>query len=436
MIKPPISALPADLYVGRRLYSRRMTLKNRNEDAEAGLLPLPAKVLLRRGRKVSVVLFSVAEVDFLRLIRWCRYLPCEETADLFTTDTVNTLLHFKLIVPCRGRGLYALTRAGDRFLDTHMPDMLPAAVRPAYREKDILRRERIARFTLAAYRAGLSVFQRSLAALDSEGACYLIAQARTQGKNPWGSTRVAAIAHLGKRICAVHYVGENVGGIAYSDELGAFRNNTAKLKETGRGMIFTGESYEEIFTELRREGDGTQTLFTSYREAYRRLAYPVFLIPSNEIGARQMHMMLQPDYRRYMTAAALGTAYQPPPKERPEWDAMFKGTAFLMAADMDLKRIDLAIRRAKRDGLPPVYLVALKGQEKVLLRRYKDNGLAGGVFTFNEKEKVRQATELYVPSDRPFETEKGVVVRAPLIQDTRKAGEQGGKQLGELGSSP
>lgn len=366
------------------------------------------------------MLLSVSEVDLLRLLRWCRYLPEQEVCSVFSADTVEILLQYRLIGFYRGFGCYVLTQRGNAFLDEQLPAVLPPAVRPAYQTEDYLRRARTARLALTAYRAGLSVFLTDPAVLEENGSCYLTAIARCRGKNPWGSSRMAALLRIGDLVCGAYYVGKGIGGIDLANELGAFRNSTARLKKVVPGLIYTGESYESILSELEREDD-TASKRTSYRDAFQRLTYPVFLLPFGEVGAQQLAMMRRADYRQRMVKAALGNAYRPPPPDRPAWDAIFKGTALVMAADMDFKRIEIAIDSAGKDGLPPPYLVSLKGQERVLLKRYKSKGLAGGVFMFNaEKPEIRREIGVYTPPDRPFTTEEGGVIRAPLIKDHRR----------------
>ena len=361
------------------------------------------------------MLFSVGEVDALRLLRWCRYVSAQDLVSVFSEETLAVLLSFKLITRYEKGGAYVLTNAGHRFLNSYLPNM-PPHVRPSYRESDFTKRSQTARFFLTAYQAGLSVFQTRPSCLEINGSCYLTAQGRGRGSNPWGSTRIAAVLRLGNLICGVHYVGEPAGQVVVSDEIRTFQNNTAHVKGTAHSFVYTGESYDSILSELAKPYDEGSKKRASYAEAFHRLPQPVFLIPSDRIGSQQLRIMCRADYRTRMTHAALGAAYHPSPTQYADWDAMFRGTAFLMAADMDLKRIDRAVQYAKADRFPPVYMVALKGQEKILLKRYKSTGLAQGVFTFKtDRPEIQRDLQLYVPPMRQFETEKGDVVLAPHL---------------------
>ena len=342
-------------------------------------------------------------------------------AAAFPGELLDTLQRFRFIKLYQKKRAYVLTEAGNQLLDEHLDD-LPTKRRPKYREAEYQRRTRVSRFAVTAYRAGLSVFQTELSALDETGACFLTPQSRTPDSNPWGSARIAAIAHLGDMACAVHYVSPGIGKITLADEMNAFLNNIAHLENVSPSIIYTGRSYEEIVSVITERSDGSDAKLLSYGDAFLHVPFPVFLVPCTETGAQQLHMMMLPNYRAHMTSLALGTTKTPPPEEHPEWDAIYNGVPFVMAADMDLHRIDAAAESAKADGYEPICLIALKGQEKVLRKRYKATGLAQKVFTFSrERPEVISAIALYTPPDRPFETTKGEVIHVPPIQTKRKA---------------
>ena len=156
---------------------------------------------------------------------------------------------------------------------------------------------------------------------------------------------------------------------------------------------------------------------------YRCLQLPVHLLSCDGTGAVQLQIMAVPDYRTKLTKAALKSQYHPPTPDVPEWDAVFQGAPFVLAADMDLRRVDNAIRAAKAEGYGQIAMAALSGQaEQVLFPRYRDTGLAR-VFVLTA-EAVEAATGRkpvpYSPPRTQFLTSKGDVVDAPLIQTHRK----------------
>ena len=129
--------------------------------------------------------------------------------------------------------------------------------------------------------------------------------------------------------------------------------------------------------------------------------------------------MAVPDYRVKLTRLMLRSAYRPPPEDNAAWDGLYNGHPFVVGADMDLRRIDTAVRTAKQHGCLPIALAALEGQgSAVLLQRYADPGCAT-VYKVTENvlsELLGRAPNLYAPPRTQFLTEKGDVVDAPLIK--------------------
>ena len=108
-----------------------------------------------------------------------------------------------------------------------------------------------------------------------------------------------------------------------------------------------------------------------------------------------------------------------PPEDAPAWDALYNGHPFVIGADMELRRIDAAIRMARERNCLPIALAALDAQgSAVLLARYADPGYAtvykvtDGVLT----KLFGHAPALYEPPCTQFLTKKGDVVNAPLIK--------------------
>lgn len=163
----------------------------------------------------------------------------------------------------------------------------------------------------------------------------------------------------------------------------------------------------------------------SYGEAYHCLHAPIHLLSCDKTGAQQLQIMTVPDYRVKLTRLMLRSAYQPPPEDIAAWDGLYNGHPFVIGADMDLRRIDTAVRTAKQHGCLPIALAALEGQgSAVLLQRYADPGCAT-VYKVTENvlsELLGRAPNLYVPTRTQFLTEKGDVVDAPLIKAPGKAG--------------
>ena len=369
------------------------------------------------------MLFSQRDVDMLRLLCWCQYIQPDNLNAVSTETERDNLIRLGLIHKHKGSGALTLSSVGHSLLEEIFEGKLPQLTQ-SYHSDAIQRRLRMTQVALTAYHSGTNVFTTSTADLVNMPTLFLSAVTRSRGSNPWGSTRIAAIAHLGDALYAVHYVCPGIGKLALTDELTAFANQTAQFQNTRRAFLFAGESYGGILTELEQTTKA-DTKLIGYGDAYRCLQQPVHLLSCDSTGVVQLQIMSAPDYRHRLTQAALKNQYQPPPKNIPVWDALFQGTPFVMAADMDLRRINAALQTARANGLKQIAIAALRGQaETVLFPRYRDTGLAR-VFVLTD-EAISAVTGRppvpYISPRTQFISPKGDVVDAPPIQTRGKAG--------------
>lgn len=284
------------------------------------------------------------------------------------------------------------------------------------------------------YRGSVDIFLPDNKLLSDTPSMFLSTLTRERGSNPWGSTRVAAIAHLGDLFCAVHYVCPGIGKLALTDELTAFANQTARFPGAKRAFMFAGESYKDILAELEANSQ-SDTRLISYGGAYRCLQLPVHLLSCDDTGAVQLQIMAQSNYRTRLARAALKEAYQPPPLDVPVWDAIYQGRPLVIAADMDLRRLDAAVQAASDQGLERIAIAALEKQATtVLIPRYQNNSQAR-VFALTGEAISQVAGRSPVPYTSPhtqYLTEKGDVVDAPPIRIPGKAGGQAGRKTRPL----
>ena len=374
------------------------------------------------------MIFTIRDIELLRLLRWCRYIDPGDLS-IFDERTVTNLAGLRLIRFQRSTKYLILTGKGNEFLEARMTD-LPERMPVSYKKHDALRRTRVSQISLTAYQAGMTVFTTGLQEFEKAFTFFLPTLMRTNSANPWSNSRIAALLRLGNTLYAAHYVCPGIGELLLADELNAFMNNTGRIGNVRRAFFFVGESFSDILAELDRPCIGDSTRYVSYADAFRLLDLPVHLLPCDETGAMQLRLMALPDYRQRLSRAALKGQYAPAPPDVPAWDAMYEGKPFVVAADMELKRIDAAIQAAQEKGLAPIAMIALKPQfEAVLKKRYREKGLAR-VFTL--KDDMLQelgASSLYVPPLDAYRTEKGEVIDAPLIQAARRTGGSGNQQI-------
>lgn len=383
--------------------------------AEIVIAPEPAQERFRqtagKERRESCMMLSCRDLDILRLLRWCRMIRSKELYETFSKNEVMNLCAAQMIRFSGAVKAWYLTPCGNRVLGSSGFAMPPAKA-PTYREPDIIRRLRLVQIVTTAYAAGVNIFLTKESELRSQPSLFLPFLHRNRGSNPWGSTRVAALLHTGNLMCAIHWVSPGIGCVALTDELTAFQNHTASIPAKQRAMIFAASSYEEILSELDTVQEKQNTRLQTYREVYDCLKLPLFLLPCNGTGCLQLRIMGVPNYRELLARIILKSHYAPPPAGRPMYDALYQGVPFVMAADMDLRRIDAAVEAARSDGISQIALAALPEQvEAVLNRRYRETGKAR-VFTITDAalRELLGSTVPYAPPDLPFYTSEGSVL--------------------------
>lgn len=363
------------------------------------------------------MMLSQRDFDILRLLRWCRMIRPKELCEAFSEDEVMNLSAAQMIRFSDAAKAWLLTPCGNRVLGS-AGVVLPPATAPTYREPDIMRRLRLTQIVTTAYAAGVNIFLTKESELQSQPSLFLPFLHRNRGSNPWGSTRVAALLHTGNLMCAIHWVSPGIGCVALTDELTAFQNHTAAIHAKQRALIFAASSYEEILAELDAGQEIQNTRLQTYREVYDCLKLPLFLLPCNGTGCLQLRIIGVPNYRELLARIILKSHYVPPPADRAMYDALYQGVPFVMAADMDLRRIDAAVEAARSDGLSQIALAALPEQvETVLNRRYRETGKAR-VFTITESalRELLGSTAPYAPPDLPFYTSEGSVLDVPPLK--------------------
>ena len=363
------------------------------------------------------MMLSCRDLDILRLLRWCRMIRSKELYETFSKYEVMNLCAAQMIRFSDAARAWLLTPCGNRVLGS-AGVVLPPATAPTYREPDIMRRLRLAQIVTTAYAAGINIFLTKESDLQSKPSLFLPFLHRNRGSNPWGSTRVAALLHTGDLMCAIHWVSPNIGCIALTDELTAFQNHTAAIPAKQRAIIFAASSYEEILSELDTVQEKQNTRLQTYREVYDCLKLPLFLLPCNDTGCLQLRILGIPNYRELLARIILKSHYVLPPADRSMYDALYQGVPFVMAADMDLRRIDAALDAARSDGLSQIALAALPEQvEAVLNRRYRETGKAR-VFTITDAalRELLGSTPPYTPPDLPFYTSEGSVLDVPPLK--------------------
>ena len=367
------------------------------------------------------MVFCVREIEALRLLGWCQYIRPAQLLRVVSETDLSNLLTMKLIKYHSKSEALILTAEGRRLLTGTV--WLPDTPR-TYHADAVIRRLRLASLLLTAYQSGINVYATQPDDLAEGNTLFLTAAGRGRGRNPWGSARTAALLHVGDLLCAAHYVCPDIGRLCPMDELSAFQNNTARLPGT-RSFLFCGESYSDMLTELDKPISTEESKLMAYGAAAQWFQQPVYLLSCDDTGVTQLQIMAQPDYRQRLTRLALKGHYRPPPENVTCWDALFQGQPFVLAADMDIRRIEMACALARERGYEQIALAALPQQvAEVWGPHYRDTGKAR-VFTMTEDaitQLLGKVPKPYRPPDTPYVTEKGEMIHAPLIKAAGKAG--------------
>ncbi len=368
------------------------------------------------------MLLSERDADVLRLVYWCQCIQPKLLQSISSEEELRDLAARGFIKLHGKSGTLVMTGKGAAFLHAMLDGRLPRFSR-SYHAGDMERRLRLSTLAMTAYLSGLNIFTCSANCLENPRTLFLTAHGRGRGQNPWGGTRVAAVAHMGDLACAFHFIYPGIGKLTLTDELTAFNNSTAQLASVRRCIVYAGESYQIITEELEREDlPEKESKLVTYREAYRSLKLPVHLLSCDSTGAMQLKIMSVPDYRNRLTKAALLAHYRPPPRDAPYWDALFNGAPLTLAADMDLRRADTGIQAAKRACFQKIGLLVLREQaDAFLFNRYMDDPFVR-IYCLNDTALERffqSPPALYAPARTQYITEKGSVVDTPFIQTHR-----------------
>ena len=166
------------------------------------------------------MIFSQRDVDILKLLCWCQFIRPRDLRGIATEAERKNLMGLGLIRRHEKSGALLLTSKGQLLLEHLLDGAAPQTTR-AYHPPLIERRVRVSRLVLTAYHGGVDPFTFGPEELEGPAALFLPSIARSKGSNPWGSTRVAALARLGESLYAMHYVCPGIGKVALMDELAA-----------------------------------------------------------------------------------------------------------------------------------------------------------------------------------------------------------------------
>ena len=103
------------------------------------------------------MLFSVRDIDVLRLLCWCQNILPDDLNSISTETERENLIYLGLVNRHEKSGTLTLSANGKAFLHVLLEGDLPNLTL-SYHEAAIERRVRLSRLIMTAYHAGIDVF--------------------------------------------------------------------------------------------------------------------------------------------------------------------------------------------------------------------------------------------------------------------------------------
>ncbi len=382
---------------------------------------------------------SPSDIDLLRLAAWCKNLPSDISkrfaAEMFCPDEMEFKEKKGLIGRAKNGKSFRLWELGWQLLRYFGYDYHRDA---GYRADDGRRLE-VANILLTFYRAGYNVFAEKADDLAASQVFLQSPAARRDASagDLWGGAVFHGMASIGELVAVCYY-------IAGYEDTQINRRNERMLLDKASAMlrrrpaqIFAGPDYLRLARMLRnpapKADKATESKWT-FAEMYRNAPCPLYLLECSDIGARQLMIMSQQDYRRRLVIALAGEDAGPPAGIRDADGQVFlTGEQYPMpaalAVDMDVKRLDRAFRQSMDSGHAKLGIFCLAEQKKALEYLYAGGGKAQ-VLILPPKAVAAAFGELFPhePAPAAYIDREGGSYNATDLPVSRKVGKKtGGK---------
>ncbi len=368
------------------------------------------------------MLLDYTDIALLRLTGWCRNLPAGMEkrfhSGVFLPAELELLRGFGLLYPAASGAFYRLRPAGYRLLGS-LGLECPRDSKYVSDEKTLRGRREAALIMLTFYRAGFHIFLDSQTQLK-QGSFLPFASLRRNRRqeNPFPGLSLVGVGRTSAQVLACYYPDE--GCICLGNELSAIDKLAAGAEKC---LLFCGGSYPELAGSIQTAAQPpSHRNNVSYAGAYRKSPYPVRLLECSDVGAAQLLLSIQPDFRDKLARLALGCRYAPPPRDLPGTDALYQGKyPVIIGVDMDVSRIQKICQSVRETGYPNAIVIAFREQLPALARLCVSSRpeLFG---TSWETALERFGLSLYEPPPGAYPAQKGGYLHASALQANRKTG--------------
>lgn len=375
------------------------------------------------------MIFDAAEIELLRLAGWFKGLPSGLSerfgSTVFSPAETAPLESLGLLYLSPGRRQYRLTPLGWEFL-AGIGFPYPQDAKYVSDPAKTRRREQAAKVMFTFHRAGFDVFRDRLEDLDEPGV-FLSTEAmqrslRRQNTKIWNGLRMCGVGRMGDCGCLVHFADER--GMYFVNEMARFRQAAAGCSQTI--SVYGADRYTDAARWLTHEPPAGEKKhksdWTSFCTAAKMTQMPLSLLECSDAGAVQLLVMGTLGYREKIARLVLSDAYRPPGGGLPDTDATLEGFPFVVAMDMDVKRLRRACRSVFGAGLSRLSVVAFPEQLGALVELF---GVVGQIEFYQvEKEQVTAALglRLHDPGREPFHRKEGGYLYVSNLPKRKKAG--------------
>ena len=371
------------------------------------------------------MIFTHAEIEVLRLSAWCKDLP-KDTENI-PADTVALLCSLGLLRQSRCGLSYRTTPEGYKVLQKGGFDYTPDK---QYRGRGsvLTRRLETAEITGFFWRFGADVF-RDTPNTEKNRLTFLpsFALRRKNYANVLGGTRLAGFLYDGGTAFIPYYITPESEGVYANVEHRTFRAETLLC---GRApfVLYTGagnlEQLIETVTAKRYKKENSTT--DDYLTALEKFGCPAALMPLNESGLRQLHILSVPSYKEKLIRQILGNDYLPPGTA---WfDGRSKTTKedFLIGIDCNITRFVNAITQTDTR----LHIVLLSSQASAVQNYLRGQNAVLHPIQEESAEQILGIPHKLPPLNlSPFQTGKGDYLYGTPLGEDKKAGRKNGRRL-------
>jgi hypothetical protein len=329
-----------------------------------------------------IMLLDGGDAEILRLAGRYRWLPCAGLGKYgfcgLETE-IEKLARLRLLTKARSGEYLRLTAEGYALLEQAGYSYKPGGKRAWAGSPALRRRLQTAEVMLTCLRAGIDTLQEDVKALREQPVFYPAFDLRPAMMN---CASCIGFGHWGGAAYMIQYIAPDSPGMYRVNEFSVFHNLASVFggrRDTPMALLIFGESYAAAYKQLTGTAPSARhgvKGFADFRDVYDKTDMPVHIAACGEAGARQLAVMRQPDYRARIARAAYGQRWQTRDAQIFEADGCVDGSPLVIAADMDLRRLDTVVAAAKALGRPLVRAAAFDVQlREVLHPLYGNDGM-------------------------------------------------------------